>query len=133
MSRSMNSYNWHKGSAAKRNIPFNLTYQEWFSWWLFNGVNKDKQPSPFNKDTLCMCRYNDSGPYEISNIYCATNSDNVKLRNYLLNNNSAPNEISTPFGVFKSARAASKCAGVHPNTIKHRIKTRPNEYYYNKK
>jgi len=71
-------YNWHRRTANKRNIPFLFTFSEWDNWWLQNGVDKNLPCEPNNGNTLCMCRYNDVGPYEIDNVYCATRSQNTK-------------------------------------------------------
>lgn len=73
-------YNSHKYNAKLRGIEFKLTFDEWNNWWLSNGVDKQiVQQRPFtSKDKLCMCRFNDCGAYELGNIYCDTNSNNVK-------------------------------------------------------
>ena len=69
-----------KGRAGFRNIEWELTFTEWYNWWLENGVDKN-MPTTHSKDQLCMCRYNDEGPYSLENIYCGTRSQNTKERN----------------------------------------------------
>ena len=79
-SQAYKKYNSHKYNAKLRGIQFKLTFDEWNNWWLSNGVDKQiVQQRPFTtKDKLCMCRVNDIGAYELGNIYCDTNSNNVK-------------------------------------------------------
>jgi hypothetical protein len=128
-SLSYKRYLEKKGDSYRRGIEWKLTYEEWYNWWLSNGVDKEFDFTPMNKNKLCMCRYNDTGPYELTNIYCATNSENVKLRNKLYHS-SKENSFVTPYGVFYSARAASKELNVHYNTIRNRMQKYPNEYFY---
>lgn len=71
-------YSRHKAQSKYRNIPFLFTFEDWYAWWLSNGV--DKNVDTFDKsdrDRLCMCRYNDTGAYEASNVYCATMVQNA--------------------------------------------------------
>lgn len=129
--RSYQKFYAQKREAYKRNIPWNITYEEWYNWWLKNGVDKDLDFEPMNKDKLCMCRFNDSGPYQLDNIYCATNSENVKLRNAIYHSTKEDTFVAED-KIFYSARAAAKALGVHYNTIRNRMIKQPNQYYYKK-
>lgn len=71
-------YNKHKAQSKFRSIPFNFTFEEWHHWWLSNGVDKNVNVEWPGGGRPCMCRYNDQGPYELNNVYFATNSQNVK-------------------------------------------------------
>lgn len=75
-------YRDQRKAAAKRGIPFNLTYEQWYNWYLSHGVDKNIRQGK-GGDCWCMCRKNDSGPYELGNIYLDTNSNNVKFANQL--------------------------------------------------
>jgi len=75
-------YRDQRKAAAKRGIPFNLTFEEWYNWYLSHGVDKNI-PQKMNRNAWCMCRKNDEGPYELGNIYLDTNSNNVSLGNRL--------------------------------------------------
>ena len=120
------AYRAHKSRAKKRNIEFKLTYQQWYDWWLSNGVDKNQKPSAFSKNTLAMCRHNDTGAYELGNIYCATISQNSKDQNYSFKRK----KIQTPMGVFPSARAAAIAHGYHPCSVTRLITTKPTKWFY---
>ena len=75
-------YRDQRRSAKERGIPFNLTYEEWYNWYLSQGVDKNIRQGK-DGNCWCMCRYNDSGPYELGNIYLDTNSNNVRYQNQL--------------------------------------------------
>ena len=140
-------YNAHKGGAKKRGIAFEFTPQEWYNWWLSNGVDKNI-PQTFNKDTLVMARYNDTGAYHPNNVYCCSNSQNCKDYDYSKRNfdyskrkidysaikRNPPKvqpklfkPVVTPQGEFDSVQSAT-------NTLRidfyKRMKKYPQEYYY---
>jgi len=71
-------YNKHKAQAKFRNIDFNIIFDDWYNWWLSNGVDKNVNTEWPGGDRPCMCRYGDQGPYELDNIYYATNSQNAR-------------------------------------------------------
>lgn len=104
MKNAIKKYNAKKIDAEKRNIKFNLTFNEWYDWWLSNGVDKNKDALPRSKNTLCMCRFGDTGPYSLDNIYCATVSQNSKdlHKNKLLSCNRK--QIITEVGNFNSIK-----------------------------
>lgn len=78
----------HRAQAKYRNIEFDFDFASWYQWWLDNGIDRN-QPDPFdpdrteperNKMRLCMCRYNDTGPYTRDNVYLATHVQNTRDR-----------------------------------------------------
>lgn len=71
-------YNKHKALAKFRNIGFHFTFEDWYQWWLNNGVDKNVNTKWNTNDRLCMCRYNDAGDYIQNNVYLATNSQNSR-------------------------------------------------------
>ncbi len=123
-------YREHRKGARNRNIEFNLTFDEWYQWWLSNGVDRNI-PRINNGDTLCMCRNNDQGPYELGNIYCASKRQNTSDGHI---NNPYPNgkrkAIQTPFGIFISKIEAAKSLGIDTTSISRRMKQDPDQYYY---
>jgi hypothetical protein len=76
LTKAKQRYSAQRCRAKQRNISFNLTFDEWYNWWLSNGVDKDISNGPYSSTTLCMCRFNDTGSYELTNIYCETASKN---------------------------------------------------------
>jgi hypothetical protein len=125
-------FGWHKRTAQKRGIIFNFTFADWYSWWLSNGIDKDAITVPTNKHTLAMCRFNDTGPYDINNVYCATITQNSKDAQQLYNSKPpyTGKEIKTPLGIFKSKKAAADAFGLDSSAISYRLTKYPTEYYY---
>jgi hypothetical protein len=120
----------HRKSAKYRNIPFLLTFDEWYNWWLSNGVDRNI-PRKHNGNTLCMCRFNDSGPYELSNIYCATLIQNNKdAHKFNPNRKGHTKKINTPLGIFNSRKLAALAHNCYETTINKWISKYPTEYYY---
>jgi hypothetical protein len=130
-------YRNHKGLATRRGIAWQLTFDEWNKWWLANGVDKSFPVDSTRKSCevdLCMCRHNDTGPYSLDNIYCATKRQNTidsfkngKQSGFL---NSRKKSVTTPYGKFPSGIAAASELGIHPSTLKQRMAYHPTEYYY---
>jgi len=130
--RSKNSYSGQKWKSKKRGIQFNLTFDEWYNWWLSHGVDKNKPAPKKSASTLCMCRYGDKGAYELSNIYCATVSTNVKhqRQNMIIHAGPKGKPIMTPHGQFNSRRDAANFYGIAGTSLGSRMKRYPNLYYY---
>lgn len=78
------AYKNKRKDAMERNIPFELSFKDYYEWFLLNGVDKNKKQQ-IHKDMLCMCRFNDTGPYSLDNIYIDTMSNNSTFRNYNYN------------------------------------------------
>ncbi len=61
-----------RGSAIKRGIDFQFTYEEWINWWgddiVYRGQGRDK---------LVMARHGDIGPYHPDNCKKITHSENT--------------------------------------------------------
>lgn len=137
MTLAKKRYQYQMYAAKKRNISFELTFDEWYNWWLSNGVDKNATPLSINrqqKDELCMCRKDDKGSYTLSNIYCATRSQNT-LDGIKAGGIKIPGHnkkiIVTPIGKFESLTAAAKAYNRDVTTIGYRLKRYPKEYYYN--
>ena len=132
--RAKTRYICHKSRATQRGILFNLTFEEWDSWWLSHGVDKNLPPPKKNKNTLCCCRYGDQGSYEIGNIYCATVSQNVKdqwANGHSVNSKGRKGKsIQTPKGTFSSKDEATKAYAVDRTTIARWLKKKPKDFYY---
>ncbi len=75
---SKQRYRDQMNQSRKRNIPWNLSYDQWLAWWDSQGIDKRSRATPRTGNTMCMCRKGDTGPYDLNNIYCATASQNGK-------------------------------------------------------
>ena len=124
-------YGKQKRDAASRGIAFNLTLDEWYNWWLQQGVDKNI-PSRLNKHTLCMCRYNDQGAYELTNIYCASLSQNQKdARKFNPNfGKTRCRSFHTPLGNFESKKLAYISLGITVRHLETLMRHFPKDYYY---
>lgn len=70
-------YRKQKEHAKRRGIKFLLSFNEWWSIWQQSGKYSLRGRG---KGRYCMCRYNDSGAYEIGNVYIDEWSNNVRLQ-----------------------------------------------------
>ena len=74
-------YNIQKQNARRRNISFDLTYEQWLEVWgdkiTQRGVGKGK---------YCMARNNDAGPYSIDNVRIILFEENNKEQHDFLDN-----------------------------------------------
>jgi hypothetical protein len=68
------AYNTQRSTAKGRGIAFLLSYAEWLDWWGNDIANRGCK-----EGQLCMARVGDIGPYEVGNIYKATQAQNMDL------------------------------------------------------
>lgn len=66
-------YKQQKAQAVKRNIPWEISFEEWWTIWQNSG-HWDQRG--FGRDKYCMCRYGDIGPYSLHNVIIATTEEN---------------------------------------------------------
>lgn len=64
----------HKHRAEQKNIPFNLTFDEWFKIWTDSGFYALRGRG---RGKYVMSRKNDEGGYESGNVFIQLNGDNV--------------------------------------------------------
>ena len=69
-------YMTQKRNAEKRDIPFLLTFEEWYQIWQKSGHLENRGRG---KGKYVMCRNNDIGPYDINNVYIDLNEINAGL------------------------------------------------------
>lgn len=109
----------HRKTAKDRGIEFFLTFPEWWSIW-----EADFPERGTRKGCKVMCRYLDSGPYEVGNVRIDTIKGNAAERGLVV-------KISRP--MWKSRRNDSKSAGwidcytPRPKTPYDEMKTRQEE------
>lgn len=66
-------YACHKGKAKHRDIPFNLTYEQWWDIWQQSGKWEQRGRG---LGQYVMARYNDIGAYEVGNVHIIEASQN---------------------------------------------------------
>ena len=71
-------YKAQKSNAKTRGIDFLLTFEQWLAIWNESGKLLERGRGA-NK--FCMCRVNDSGAYEIGNVFIGTGRENVRAGN----------------------------------------------------
>lgn len=126
-------------NAKKRNIDWQLTEQEWIDWWEATGHFHERGRG---KGKWIMARFNDTGPYSLTNIFCHQHGSNVsdgqkgkpkskehkeKLRDNL-NNIRVKKKITTPFGEFESTYAAGRHFGITGEAVMWRLKQTTGQY-----
>ena len=128
LSRAQTAYRVQQTKSMQRDIDFKLSFTEWYDWWLNNGIDKN-QTQPNTGNTLCMCRFNDRGAYELGNIYLATraqNSSDARFFNpiHRQKNRKAKTakRVHTPAGVFDDAWQAAAHHKVSDITIRNRCR-----------
>jgi hypothetical protein len=107
-------YHTCRAEALARNIEWQITYEEWYDWWLEQGYDRE-YPLPNTAHGPCMCRKGDTGPYHIDNIYMATRQVNSIHRE--MNKPSKRKAIKTPWGEYPSMVQAAKSIPISPKTI----------------
>ena len=127
------SYQTQKWNAERiRGIQFLLTFEEWYNWWLQQGVDKNQPQPKKGPNTLCMCRFGDTGPYSLTNIYCDTVSGNVTFARQNKKYLAGPKgkKIMTPAGQFNSRKDAAIFYKITAASLYQRMKRYPTKYYY---
>jgi hypothetical protein len=64
----------HRQNANHREIPFELTFEEWYSIWQDSGKWELRGKG---KGSYVMSRIGDAGPYKIGNVYINSNEANA--------------------------------------------------------
>ena len=140
-------YSTQKCGAGKRGVSFNLTFDEWITWWLSTCHYLERG---HKSGQYVMSRFGDIGPYSLNNIFCQTCNENIKQGNTgkgfrikgqrglkgsengmygrtgKLNVNSIP--IQTPDGVFGSISEAARFYKIRPASMRDRIDKHPEKY-----
>ena len=127
-------YKSTRDQAKQRGIPYELTFAEWYNWWLSHGIDKNLPPT---NHQYCMCRHNDTGPYNLDNIYFATRGQNTKdshtwyKRTYHYGGKNATSKpIQTPAGRFGSIIEACQATNMTRRVINYRLKKKSKDYFY---
>lgn len=71
-------YRSHRQNALARDIPFRLTFAQWWRIWQRSGKWEQRGT---DSDQYCMARPGDRGAYEIGNVVIVLNYENRTERN----------------------------------------------------
>jgi hypothetical protein len=66
-------YVMHRENAARRGVPFLLTFDEWWRIWEPHWLRRG-----CGRGDLVMARHGDSGPYAVGNVEIITQAQNIK-------------------------------------------------------
>jgi hypothetical protein len=72
-------YRDHKYNAAKRGVPFRLTFEEWLNIWTESGHLHERGP---HAGQYVMARFGDAGGYEVGNVKIIPHIENIKERKF---------------------------------------------------
>lgn len=67
-------YVWQKKRAKRRNIPFEISFDDWCNLWISSGKWEQRG---LKKGQYVMSRINDTGPYAVDNVIIKTSQENV--------------------------------------------------------
>lgn len=123
----------------KRNIEWDLTFEQWLNWWGEDIIDRGS-----GKGKLNMCRFNDTGPYSLENIYKGTHEDNiisahtgmkrtpehVAILTEQLKTARKPKAVITPLGKFNSIADAGRAHKIHCSTVTYHIKKENKGWYF---
>ena len=71
---ALQKYKSQKANAIRRNIPFELTFEQWFDIWQKSGKWEQRGKG---RGTYVMSRIADKGGYTLGNVFIQSNSQNV--------------------------------------------------------
>jgi hypothetical protein len=66
-------YVQHRGNSKRRNIPFLISFEEWYDLWEQSGKWEHRGP---RQGGYVMSRHNDVGPYAIGNVSIISHEEN---------------------------------------------------------
>jgi hypothetical protein len=127
--RFIDKYRRQKVHANHRGIPFDLSFDEWLSWWGEDIHNRGR-----GVGKLQMCRKSDLGGYTLDNIYKASHEQNSSdkfafgfIGRKAIVNNEIANRIKKTVDSGVSTRTVAKLFNVSQRTVM-RIKLQTNHY-----
>jgi hypothetical protein len=125
MKQIKTKYVVQKAGAKRRNIEFNLTFEQWWDIWQQSGKWEQRG---CKKGQYVMSRLNDIGPYSISNVFIQQCGDNIRQAQLGSHNPRGPMTVEHKRNL-SIARIGLKIKGIsklkgRPQTEEHKIKNR---------
>ena len=115
-------YHSQRSDAKRRGIDWQFeSMQQWLDWWGDDIVNRGPLLGQ-----LVMARFNDQGPYNQTNVYKATCSENHATKNRLTKSK----RILTPEGEFDSITLAAAHYNQTVQAVSYHLRMKTNGYYY---
>ena len=111
-------YASHKSNAKLRGIPFNITFEEWWSLWEPHWHQRGR-----SSDSYQMCRKGDKGAYEVGNVYMATLATNRRDTKCFSEGEATAIRTLYAAGTW-SQEAIAKAYGVAASTINYVVNKR---------
>lgn len=112
----LREYHMQKATAKQRNVPFELTFEEWKDWW---GEDVDRRGRN-HPEAMVMALIEPALGYRLGNIEKRTKGDH-SVKNTNPNKSWGPiRPIITPHGEFPSISQASKKLEMYTMTVRNR-------------
>lgn len=73
-------FNYNRKRCIRLGRVWELSFDEWYKWWLALGIDKNIPSGLMNKDTICLMRKDESKPYKLSNIIPMTHGHTDGVR-----------------------------------------------------
>jgi hypothetical protein len=109
-------YQMQKAMSKKRNIQWDLTFEQWLDWWGSDIEFRGRKP-----EDLVMGRIDLTKPYRLDNLLKISHSENTSrsVRGITTNKTRA---CRTPLGDFVSVADAGRAHGhKNPTTVNRRL------------
>jgi hypothetical protein len=136
--RALKEYRTQHGNCRARQIPFELTFDEWCAWWSSTGRYDQRGRDP---DQYVMVRLDASGAFRTDNIACVTLREageqfwTSSRRSQALQHNQSISQanrrpVRTPLGQWPSLQSAAAAHGMSESGLRWRIQHHPDQYQY---
>jgi hypothetical protein len=66
----------NKNRVLKMNNKWEISFEDWYAWWLSHGIDKELPGEAYSKLSLMLVRIDETKPYTIDNIQAMTRGKN---------------------------------------------------------
>lgn len=126
-------YQQQRYRVTCQNESFDISFDDWYAWWLSQGINKDyaidsDQPRPAGPNRGCMARLDALGPWQLHNICLVDRPGVIHNPPPTGARNGRSRPILTPDGEFESISAAGRHYGITTQSMQNRMDLHPDLY-----